>query len=351
MRLDVRSRRLSVALWTGVGSSADADSLGWCTTSCGRCSPTPLIRRTVGSESFRRGAVYADQGRVSDVAYSQRHGSLYATVRGSGAASTRRVAEFDDNEVRWWGECSCPVGMDCKHVAALLLTTQRALNGAARATRSPAPARPSWERALGDLVGSGSTRPGTKGTPLGLAVRGGGCSPRALGDAGRAGTAAPGGARSEGPLDPHRGVVAHPRVRLPRGPRCRAGRRAACPAPPPRGRAGPLRLLRRRRRAGPAGGLRSGAVARTAGGGRRRRDAGDHGRRTGPADRRTGNRGRRRAGGRGRRPAGRGRRRRRRRARCRRRRSACSARRRTGRCCCPAWPACPPVWCRTAACS
>ena len=77
-----------------------------------------LIRRTVGGESFRRGAVYAEQGRVSDISYSRLHGSLTATVRGSGGRIYTTVAEFDDNEVRWWGECSCPVGMDCKHVAA-----------------------------------------------------------------------------------------------------------------------------------------------------------------------------------------------------------------------------------------
>ena len=201
-----------------------------------------LIRRTVGSESFRRGAVYAEQGRVSDVAYSQRHGSLSATVRGSGGRVYTTVAEFDDNEVRWWGECSCPVGMDCKHVAALLLTTQWALDGAARAARS-APARPSWERALGDLVGSGPTPPGRRGTPLGLQFEVEGAAP----------------GRSATPDAPVRlrPVVPGAKGRWIRtgvswrnleydyhgGRDAGAGRRAACPVPGARGRAGPLRLL------------------------------------------------------------------------------------------------------------
>lgn len=127
-----------------------------------------VIRRTVGDETFRRGAVYADQGRVSDISYSRRHGSLSATVHGSGAHSYTTVAEFDDGEPCWWGECSCPVGVDCKHVAALLLTAQRALNGTAGATEPRVPARPPWERAFGDLVGSRTAAAAPKGTPLGL---------------------------------------------------------------------------------------------------------------------------------------------------------------------------------------
>src|SRR4051812_13163975 len=87
-----------------------------------------VILRSVGGGAYRRGAVYTDQGRVSDVSYSQQHGTLSAGVQGSGGRIYTTVAEFDGAAMQWWGECSCPVGVDCKHVAALLLTTQRALN-------------------------------------------------------------------------------------------------------------------------------------------------------------------------------------------------------------------------------
>ena len=127
-----------------------------------------LIGRSVGSETFRRGAVYADQGRVSDVAYSERHGTLSATVRGSGGRVYTTVVEFDPHEIRWWGECSCPVGMDCKHVAAVLLATQWALTGTAVPAGPTEPARPGWERALGELVGADSSVANRKGSPLGL---------------------------------------------------------------------------------------------------------------------------------------------------------------------------------------
>ena len=127
-----------------------------------------VIRRTVGDEAFRRGAAYAKQGRVSDISYSRRHCQLAATVRGSGARPYTVAAEFGEHDARWWGECSCPVGLDCKHVAAVLMTARQALDGT---PEPPGPARApgaDWERALADLVGSDGAPRDRKGTPLGL---------------------------------------------------------------------------------------------------------------------------------------------------------------------------------------
>jgi superfamily II DNA or RNA helicase len=128
----------------------------------------PVIRRAVGDEAFRRGAVYAGQGRVSDISYSRRDAQLAATVRGGGARPYTVVAEYDDGAAAWWGECSCPVGLDCKHIAAVLITTRQALD---ESPSSPGPTKatePGWERALADLVGSGGSPGDRKGTPLGL---------------------------------------------------------------------------------------------------------------------------------------------------------------------------------------
>jgi superfamily II DNA or RNA helicase len=127
-----------------------------------------VIRRTVGDEASRRGATYAEQGRVSDISYSRRHGQLAATVRGSGARPYTVVAEYDDGAGQWWGECDCPVGLDCKHVAAVLITARRALEDSPAA---PSPARAvgaDWERALADLVGPEGSTGNRKGIPLGL---------------------------------------------------------------------------------------------------------------------------------------------------------------------------------------
>ncbi len=90
---------------------------------------------------------------------------LDATVRGSGSRLYTTVAEFDDDGLRWWGECSCPVGLDCKHVAAVLLVAREALDGS---LTSPGTSAPDWERVLTDLVGPATPPAGPKSTPLGL---------------------------------------------------------------------------------------------------------------------------------------------------------------------------------------
>ncbi|CCG04398.1 DEAD/DEAH box helicase [Blastococcus saxobsidens] len=122
-----------------------------------------VVRRSVGDESWRRGATYARQGRVSDISYSRRLGQLGAVVVGSGGRRYDTVAEFDEADARWWGECSCPVGEDCKHAAAVLIAARNALSG----VRAEVPPAPVWEQALADLVESAPAGPG-RGTPLGL---------------------------------------------------------------------------------------------------------------------------------------------------------------------------------------
>ena len=61
---------------------------------------TDVILRSVGPDTHRRGAVYADQGRVSDVSYSQQHATISAGVRGSGGRIYTTVAEFDSSDSR-----------------------------------------------------------------------------------------------------------------------------------------------------------------------------------------------------------------------------------------------------------
>lgn len=138
-----------------------------------------VIRRSVDGDTFRRGAAYAEQGRVSDISYSRKHGQLVAAVQGSAARPYAAVAEFDDRDLRWWGECSCPVGLDCKHVAAVLIAAGQAAQPAPSGARTPGA---EWERALADLVASDRSPGSRKGTPLGLqfdveAPRGGSVPP------------------------------------------------------------------------------------------------------------------------------------------------------------------------------
>ncbi|MGR6965335.1 DEAD/DEAH box helicase [Geodermatophilus sp. URMC 61] len=124
-----------------------------------------VIRRSVGHDAFRRGAAYASEGRVSDIAYSRTLGQFDAMVTGSGGRLYQTIAAYDAGSARWWGECSCPVGADCKHVAAVLVTARESMGGlpptgAARA--------PDWEAALADLVQVAAPSGQRTSTSLGL---------------------------------------------------------------------------------------------------------------------------------------------------------------------------------------
>src|SRR5688572_1295113 len=124
-----------------------------------------VIRRSVGHEAFRRGAAYASEGRVSDIAYSRTRGQFDATVIGSGGRQYETVAVYDAGSARWWGECSCPVGADCKHVAAVLIAARDAQDGS---PVTGAAHVPDWEAALADLVQPATPSGQSAGTPLGL---------------------------------------------------------------------------------------------------------------------------------------------------------------------------------------
>jgi superfamily II DNA or RNA helicase len=112
----------------------------------------------VGAATFSRGARYAQQGAVEQALWNRTADVLLGSVRGGGGdlyAATARFTPGRGSALRFAaGECSCPVGFDCKHIVALVLT-------AAGAGRTPA--RPdvptggdrggeSWTRLLGSLV-------------------------------------------------------------------------------------------------------------------------------------------------------------------------------------------------------
>ncbi|WP_324273594.1 SWIM zinc finger family protein [Blastococcus brunescens] len=120
-----------------------------------------VIRRSVGDDAWRRGAAYAREGRVSEISYARSTGELGALVVGSQRRVYQTVAVFDRADARWWGECSCPVGEDCKHAAAVLVAARQALLATPAAPRAP-----DWEFALAALVEPTSSGSGL--TPVGL---------------------------------------------------------------------------------------------------------------------------------------------------------------------------------------
>ncbi|MGY1722705.1 DEAD/DEAH box helicase [Blastococcus sp. SYSU DS0533] len=133
-----------------------------------------VLRRSVGDDAWRRGAAYARDGRITQIWRSPTGPEVSAVVVGSQGRIYQTVAQYDAAAARWWGKCSCPVGYDCKHVAALLTVARQ---GAAAPL--PVARTPDWELVLGDLVEAESS---VGGTPVGLQfdVEGGGAVPASV---------------------------------------------------------------------------------------------------------------------------------------------------------------------------
>jgi superfamily II DNA or RNA helicase len=117
------------------------------------------VEAAVGPWSFERGRAYARRGRVVEVEWDPDGASLTGSVVGQGALYDTQACfvggpdgglEFED------GECTCPVGYNCKHVAAIVVAAAsgRAQESRPRsATTGAAPAAsPAWEQPLRALI-------------------------------------------------------------------------------------------------------------------------------------------------------------------------------------------------------
>ncbi|WP_346927280.1 SNF2-related protein [uncultured Arthrobacter sp.] len=84
----------------------------------------PAISSLVGSTSLSRGRTYARKGAVSGVEWNPKDLELKGKVQGNRGAPYRTTVSFRDGAGGLrpdWGDCSCPMRFNCKHVAALLL--------------------------------------------------------------------------------------------------------------------------------------------------------------------------------------------------------------------------------------
>lgn len=148
--------------------------------------PEREIRRVVGGGAFERGRAYQRQSQVSRLEWFPGDRRLQATVRGSGG--NRYQCDVALLERPGGGlavaenRCTCPVGRDCKHMAAALLhcNAGSAVRCATSSARPPAsvparpPAVPAWQRALARLTSGTPTagfEPRHEWTPVGLQVR------------------------------------------------------------------------------------------------------------------------------------------------------------------------------------
>ena len=109
----------------------------------------------VGHRAFERGLDYARKGRVRGISVAGDGDIISAQSKGSGA-HTYQTMVFRKQGARsapasWAGTCSCPVGSNCKHTAALLITA-RALAQAEPDAAAPSGGPAPWESRLADLL-------------------------------------------------------------------------------------------------------------------------------------------------------------------------------------------------------
>jgi len=130
------------------------------------------VEDVVGARSFERGRAYARGGRVAVTGWDADTETLCGSVAGQGGLydTTAFFEAADDGSLELVdGECTCPVGWNCKHVAALVIAAVDSPAGPVRAhpapTAPPTPP-PAWEAPLQALVGAPAAR--STGTPLAI---------------------------------------------------------------------------------------------------------------------------------------------------------------------------------------
>lgn len=121
--------------------------------------------RDLGVITVTRAEAYAEQGRVRTLVAALGGQQLLATVSGTRQKLYQTIVRrLGHDGTEWAGQCSCPVGLDCKHAVATLLAAQHRLGEAGTS------ARPAWESALSPLVRTGATAPAQGAKVLGLEV-------------------------------------------------------------------------------------------------------------------------------------------------------------------------------------
>jgi superfamily II DNA or RNA helicase len=133
------------------------------------------VERAVGARSAERGRAYARRGRVLGTEWNADTATLTGSVAGQGGLY--ETAAFFVGEGGGLaledGECTCPVGYNCKHVAALVIAAAGEIARRSAPVRRPlrlVPPEPpepaSWEAPLRVLIGTPAAR--ATGSPLAI---------------------------------------------------------------------------------------------------------------------------------------------------------------------------------------
>jgi superfamily II DNA or RNA helicase len=115
------------------------------------------VASAVGTQTYARGAEYASQRAVQHMDWDGADRVLRAVVQGSDGSCYETAVYFEPLRNATlsfaFGECSCPVEFNCKHVVAVALTACGVTGPAPAAARAQPPAPPSWEQSLSALLG------------------------------------------------------------------------------------------------------------------------------------------------------------------------------------------------------
>ena len=129
--------------------------------------PESEIERFVGSAALGRARGYANLDTLRDVHFEPGSRTLSARVQGTGSRAYRTEVTFGQRAAEGWSRpklstCTCPVGLRCKHAAALMLY-------AGSTPPRSAGRQPDWRRQLEQAVtGLRSGGPSPDGETYGL---------------------------------------------------------------------------------------------------------------------------------------------------------------------------------------
>ncbi len=123
----------------------------------------PALVARFGATTVTRARHYADQHRVEEWDLDPEGLDIAATVRGSQGRHYRCWVGIagPDPTSPIMAQCSCPVGVDCKHAVATLLHVRRTLDVGKQ---------PTWQQVLGAVVEQGREHDCAPTTPLALEV-------------------------------------------------------------------------------------------------------------------------------------------------------------------------------------
>ena len=118
------------------------------------------VHSRLGVDTYRRGLEYARDGRVVRCLWNPDAGSLVGNVRGNRGCTYATTVQLSPDLADTWtvdiGLCSCPMQVDCKHVAAVVIAvTGITKTGPTRAGQRAAPMRPApsvWRQSLDALL-------------------------------------------------------------------------------------------------------------------------------------------------------------------------------------------------------